>query len=77
MRTFLTDDGGQGSAEYVLLFGAIIVIAVAALIIYNSYFQKSDINSSEDIKLIRNNSNITSGGGTTPSGTDPNPPSWP
>ncbi len=36
---FLKDEGGQGAAEYILLFGGVIVIAVAALLIYNAYFQ--------------------------------------
>ncbi len=31
---FLKDEGGQGAAEYILLFGGVIVIAVAALVIY-------------------------------------------
>ena len=31
----LKDEGGQGAAEYILLFGGVIVIAVAALLIYN------------------------------------------
>ena len=30
----LKDEGGQGAAEYILLFGGVIVIAVAALLIY-------------------------------------------
>ncbi|MGB9937564.1 MAG: class III signal peptide-containing protein, partial [Methanobacterium sp.] len=30
---FLKDEGGQGAAEYILLFGGVIVIAIAALLI--------------------------------------------
>ena len=29
----MKDEGGQGAAEYILLFGGVIVIAVAALLI--------------------------------------------
>ena len=51
---FLKDEGGQGAAEYILLFGGVIVIAVAALLIYNAYFQGSgNLNSSEDIQKVR------------------------
>ena len=32
----LKDEGGQGAAEYILLFGGVIVIAIAALLIYQS-----------------------------------------
>ncbi|MGV8143395.1 MAG: class III signal peptide-containing protein, partial [Methanothermobacter sp.] len=35
---FVKDEGGQGAAEYILLFGGVIVIAIAALYIYNAYF---------------------------------------
>ena len=35
---FLKDEKGQGAAEYILLFGGVIVIAIAALIIYQNYF---------------------------------------
>ena len=35
---FLKDEGGQGAAEYILLFGGVIVIAIAALLIYRAYF---------------------------------------
>ncbi len=35
---FLKDEGGQGAAEYILLFGGVIVIAIAALLIYKTYF---------------------------------------
>ena len=36
--TFLKDEAGQGAAEYILLFGGVIVIAIAALVIYRTYF---------------------------------------
>jgi len=48
------DEGGQGAAEYILLFGGVIVIAVAALLIYNSYFKTSQgLNASQDISKVR------------------------
>ena len=34
----MKDEYGQGAAEYILLFGGVIVIAVAALLIYRAYF---------------------------------------
>ena len=34
----MKDEGGQGAAEYILLFGGVIVIAIAALLIYRTYF---------------------------------------
>lgn len=51
--SFLKDEGGQGAAEYILLFGGVIVIAIAALLIYNAYFQNSTLNSGEDINKVR------------------------
>ncbi|MGC9517336.1 MAG: class III signal peptide-containing protein [Methanomicrobiales archaeon] len=69
------DENGQGSAEYILLFGAIIVVAIAALIIYGSYFSGTDLNSTEDIKNVRNNS-VNSGGSSNPPNNDI-PPSEP
>lgn len=51
--SFLKDEGGQGAAEYILLFGGIIVIAIAALLIYNAYFQNTKLNSAEDINTVR------------------------
>ena len=33
------DKSGQGAAEYILLFGGVIVIAIFALTIYKSYMQ--------------------------------------
>ncbi len=52
---FMKDEGGQGAAEYILLFGGVIVIAIAALYIYYQYFQSSDLNSAEDIANVRAN----------------------
>ena len=50
----LKDEGGQGAAEYILLFGGVIVIAIAALLIYRAYFTgASNINASNDISTVR------------------------
>ena len=50
----LKDEGGQGAAEYILLFGGVIVIAVAALLIYRAYFTgNSNLNASQDISTVR------------------------
>jgi hypothetical protein len=37
----LKDECGQGAAEYILLFGGVIVIAIAALMIYRQYFSST------------------------------------
>jgi hypothetical protein len=50
----MKDEGGQGAAEYILLFGGVIVIAVAALLIYRAYFStNSALNASTDISTVR------------------------
>lgn len=50
----MKDEGGQGAAEYILLFGGVIVIAVAALMIYRAYFStNSGLNASQDISKVR------------------------
>jgi Flp pilus assembly pilin Flp len=51
---FLKDESGQGAAEYILLFGGVIVIAIAALLIYQSYFTGQNLNVNEDIQNVRN-----------------------
>ena len=51
---FLEDEGGQGAAEYILLFGGVIVIAIAALLIYRAYFQGgAGQSTSADISAVR------------------------
>jgi hypothetical protein len=51
---FLNDESGQGAAEYILLFGGVIVIAIAALLIYRAYFQEnSGLDASQDINQVR------------------------
>lgn len=53
---FVKDEGGQGAAEYILLFGGVIVIAIAALVIYRQYFAgNSGLNSTSDIQEVRQN----------------------
>ena len=49
------DKSGQGAAEYILLFGGVIVIAIFALTIYKSYMQTSDSNLKvkDDISEVR------------------------
>jgi hypothetical protein len=50
----LKDEGGQGAAEYILLFGGVIVIAVAALLIYRQYFTtNAALNTASDINSVR------------------------
>jgi len=55
---FLKDEGGQGAAEYILLFGGVIVIAIAALLIYRAYFSSnSDLNAAKDVSSVRGSLN--------------------
>ncbi|MDO5825031.1 MAG: class III signal peptide-containing protein [Methanosphaera sp. rholeuAM130] len=52
----LEDTHGQGAAEYILLFGGVIVIALVALQIYQGYFsQSSSFSAKDDAEQIRNN----------------------
>ena len=51
--SLLKDEKGQGAAEYILLFGGVIVIAIAALIIYQQYFANTELDSEEDIGAVR------------------------
>jgi uncharacterized protein (UPF0333 family) len=56
--TFLNDEKGQGAAEYILLFGGVIVIAIAALVVYKSYFSSNTgLNVSKDMNTVRAGSN--------------------
>ena len=50
------EKSGQGAAEYILLFGGVIVIGIFALAIYKSYMQTSDNNlkAKDDILEVRN-----------------------
>ncbi len=49
----IKDERGQGAAEYILLFGGVIVIAIAALIIYQQYFTGANYRSGQDISAVR------------------------
>ncbi|MBE6510772.1 MAG: class III signal peptide-containing protein [Methanobrevibacter sp.] len=53
---FFKDQSGQGAAEYILLFGGVIVIALLALTIYRSYMETSDksLKAKDDIIDVRN-----------------------
>jgi uncharacterized protein (UPF0333 family) len=47
-----TEKKGQGATEYLLLFGAVIIIAVVAIVIYSNYFNfQSNSNETVDVKL--------------------------
>ncbi len=52
--SFVKDECGQGAAEYILLFGGVIVIAIVALWIYRAYFSgNSGLNAAQDINTVR------------------------
>ena len=56
MKKFMNENSGQGAAEYILLFGGVIVIALLALTIYISYLNTSDVSlkAKDDIIDVRN-----------------------
>ena len=56
MRKLFHENSGQGAAEYILLFGGVIVIALLALTIYRSYMNTSDVSlkAKDDIIDVRN-----------------------
>lgn len=56
MKKFFKENSGQGAAEYILLFGGVIVIALLALTIYRSYMNTSDVSlkAKDDIIDVRN-----------------------
>ena len=57
--SFLKDECGQGAAEYILLFGGIIVVAIAALLVYRSYIQgASSLNAAQDVNTVRTTSSL-------------------
>jgi Class III signal peptide len=58
----IKDENGQGAAEYILLFGGVIVIVVAVLLLYRLYFTQNSIKVSTDISIVR-----TSAPAVTPS----------
>ena len=56
MKKFMNENSGQGAAEYILLFGGVIVIALLALTIYRSYMNTSDVSlkATDDLIDVRN-----------------------
>lgn len=56
MKKLINENSGQGAAEYILLFGGVIVIALLALTIYRSYMETSDasLKAKDDIMDVRN-----------------------
>lgn len=56
--SFLIDENGQGAAEYILLFGGVIVIAIIALYVYFTYIEGiSPVNIQDDLNTIRDSAN--------------------
>jgi hypothetical protein len=55
MMNFFKDESGQGAAEYILLFGGVIVVAISALFIYKSYLNPgvSPFHASNDLNIVR------------------------
>ena len=52
----IKDTKGQGAAEYILLSGGVIIIALVALQIYTNYFADSaGFSAKTDAEQIRNN----------------------
>lgn len=52
----IQDTKAQGAAEYILLFGGVIIIALIALQIYTNYFTNSaNFSAKTDAEQIRNN----------------------
>ena len=51
----LEDESGQGAAEYMLIFGGVIVIVIVAAIYYKNYLEGmgSEINKT-DVQNINN-----------------------
>ena len=56
MKKLISENSGHGAAEYILLFGGVIVIALLALTIYRSYMETSDtsLKAKDDIIDVRN-----------------------
>lgn len=56
MKQLIKENSGQGAAEYILLFGGVLVIALLALTIYRSYMETSDVSlkAKDDIIDVRN-----------------------
>jgi hypothetical protein len=51
---FINDESAQGAAEYILMFGGVIVIAIVAILMYRTYFTQSNaFKASQDIIKVR------------------------
>lgn len=60
LKDMKNDESGQGAAEYILLFGGVIVIAIAAMLIYNNYFKSQpNLNASSDVNTVRQSINAS------------------
>lgn len=52
---FIGDESGQGALEYILLFSAVIIIAIISIIIYNNYFYSdSSIKTTTHSEFVNN-----------------------
>ncbi|MGZ7046961.1 MAG: class III signal peptide-containing protein [Methanobacterium sp.] len=51
----IKENKGQGSAELILIFGGIIVIAIIAAIYYKNYLSGLGNASSSDVQNVNNN----------------------
>ena len=52
----MQDQKGQGAAEYILLFGGVIIIALVAMNIYSNYFSEGQtFSAKDDAEQIRTN----------------------
>jgi len=51
---FLSDESGQGAAEYLLLFAGVIIVAIGTLVVYSSYFTTQPFNTAADVQSARN-----------------------
>ena len=56
INSLINENSGQGAAEYILLFGGVLVIALLALTIDRSYMETSDVSlkAKDDIIDVRN-----------------------
>lgn len=54
----LKDEKGQGAAEYLLLLAGVIIIAIGALIIYDSYFTSQIFDTAADVNSVRAKSSV-------------------
>ena len=52
INSLINENSGQGAAEYILLFGGVLVIALLALTIYRSYMETSDVSLKADRKSV-------------------------